>query len=56
VVLFVSRNSPVKTRRYADSKADAAEEDVNKTGKAIKLMHRFTTEQVEAKMDRAEGI
>jgi hypothetical protein len=38
------------------SKADAAEEDVNKTGKAIKLMHRFTTEQVRAKMDRAEGI
>ncbi|EHK45237.1 hypothetical protein TRIATDRAFT_28179, partial [Trichoderma atroviride IMI 206040] len=38
------------------SKAEAAEEDVNKTGKAIKLMHRFTTEQVEAKMDQAEGI
>jgi hypothetical protein len=37
------------------SKAEAAE-DVNKTGKAIKLMHRFTTEQVEAKMDQAEGI
>lgn len=38
------------------SKADAPEEDVNKYGKAIKLMHRFTTEQVEAKMDQVEGI
>jgi hypothetical protein len=38
------------------SKADTPEEDVNKYGKAIKLMHRFTTEQVEAKMDQVEGI
>lgn len=38
------------------SKAEAGEEDVNKTGKAIKLMHRFTMEQVEAKMDQSEGI
>ncbi|KAH7326542.1 glutaredoxin domain-containing protein [Stachybotrys elegans] len=34
------------------SKTDAAEEDVSVAGKAVKLMHRFTPEQVEAKMDQ----
>ncbi|UKZ73163.1 hypothetical protein TrVFT333_000804 [Trichoderma virens FT-333] len=38
------------------SKSDTPEEDINRVGKAIKLMHRFTTEEVEAKMDQVEGI
>ncbi|KAH7137202.1 hypothetical protein B0J13DRAFT_74243 [Dactylonectria estremocensis] len=37
------------------SKATAPGEDPAKSGKAIKLMHRFTVEQVEAQMDKAEG-
>jgi hypothetical protein len=37
------------------SKAEAGEEDINKASKAIKLMHRFTEDQVEAKMDQVEG-
>ncbi|KAK1253700.1 hypothetical protein MKX07_001777 [Trichoderma sp. CBMAI-0711] len=37
------------------SKAEAGEEDINKVSKAIKLMHRFTEDQVEAKMDQVEG-
>ncbi|POR38673.1 Glutaredoxin-like protein [Tolypocladium paradoxum] len=36
------------------SKAEAKEEDVSAAGKAFKLMHRFTPEQVEAKMDEVE--
>ncbi|KAK7419001.1 hypothetical protein QQZ08_011020 [Neonectria magnoliae] len=36
------------------SKTTAPEEDPAKSGKAIKLMHRFTVEQVEAKMEKAE--
>ncbi|KAH0595355.1 hypothetical protein MHUMG1_07107 [Metarhizium humberi] len=36
------------------SKVNAAEEQVNAAGKAVKLMHRFTVEQVEAKMDQVE--
>ncbi|KAK5987296.1 Glutaredoxin-like protein [Cladobotryum mycophilum] len=36
------------------SKAEAGEEEIGKVGKAIKLMHRFTSEQVEAKMDQVE--
>lgn len=36
------------------SKASAPEEEPSKVGKAIKLMHRFTAEQVEAQMDKAE--
>ncbi|KAI5466658.1 hypothetical protein BGZ63DRAFT_418422 [Mariannaea sp. PMI_226] len=36
------------------SKATAPEEDPAKSGKAIKLMHRFTIEQVEDKMNKAE--
>ncbi|CAG7556828.1 unnamed protein product [Fusarium equiseti] len=36
------------------SKSTAPEENVKSVGKAIKLMHRFTVEQVEAQMDKAE--
>ncbi|KFA64124.1 hypothetical protein S40285_09867 [Stachybotrys chlorohalonatus IBT 40285] len=36
------------------SKAGDAEEEVSKAGKAVKLMHRFTPEQVQAKMDHVE--
>ncbi|KND90277.1 Glutaredoxin-like protein [Tolypocladium ophioglossoides CBS 100239] len=36
------------------SKAEAKDEDVGMAGKAVKLMHRFTPEQVEAKMDQVE--
>ncbi|KAF4988666.1 hypothetical protein FGRMN_9633 [Fusarium graminum] len=38
------------------SKATAPEEDPSRTGKAVKLMHRFTVEQVEAQMDKVEKI
>ncbi|KAL7799143.1 hypothetical protein V8C37DRAFT_398966 [Trichoderma ceciliae] len=37
------------------SRAEAGEEDISRTGKAVKLMHRFTTEQVEAKMNQVEA-
>ncbi|KAM4059490.1 glutaredoxin-like protein [Hirsutella rhossiliensis] len=37
------------------SKAAAKEEDVGMAGKAVKLMHRFTPEQVEAKMDKVQS-
>ncbi|OLN88722.1 Glutaredoxin-like protein [Colletotrichum chlorophyti] len=37
------------------SKADAPEEDPNLVGKAVKLMHRFDPDQIEAKMDQVEG-
>ncbi|KAG6008872.1 hypothetical protein E4U21_003683 [Claviceps maximensis] len=37
------------------SKSSAAEEQVSSAGKAVKLMHRFTTDQVQAKMDLVEG-
>ncbi|KAJ9157354.1 hypothetical protein NKR23_g787 [Pleurostoma richardsiae] len=36
------------------SKADSPEEDPKLSSKALKLMHRFTPEEVEAKMDAAE--
>jgi len=36
------------------SRAEAREEQVDAAGKAVKLMHRFTPEQVEAKMDQVE--
>ncbi|KFH44494.1 Glutaredoxin-like protein [Hapsidospora chrysogenum ATCC 11550] len=37
------------------SKADSPSEDVTTASKAVKLMHRFTPEQVEAKMDEVEA-
>lgn len=36
------------------SKSSAPGEDVSTASKAAKLMHRFTPEQVEAKMDEVE--
>ncbi|KAG6093756.1 hypothetical protein E4U30_004062 [Claviceps sp. LM220 group G6] len=36
------------------SKSSAEEEQVSSAGKAVKLMHRFTTDQVQAKMDQVE--
>lgn len=41
-------------RQIHISKAGDAEEEVSKAGKAVKLMHRFTPEQVQAKMDHVE--
>lgn len=37
------------------AKADAVEEQVDTAYKVAKLMHRFTVEQVEQKMDQVEG-
>ncbi|EQL00601.1 hypothetical protein G6O67_002452 [Ophiocordyceps sinensis] len=37
------------------SKAAAEEEDAGMAGEAVKLMHRFTPEQVEAKMDEVQS-
>ncbi|KAK2026210.1 glutaredoxin-like domain-containing protein [Colletotrichum somersetense] len=37
------------------SKAEAPEEDPKLVGKAVKLMHRFDPDQIEAKMDQVEG-
>jgi hypothetical protein len=37
------------------AKSSAPKEDVSTASKALKLMHRFTPEQVEAKMDQAES-
>ncbi|KHN93864.1 glutaredoxin domain-containing protein [Metarhizium album ARSEF 1941] len=37
------------------SKVNAGEEEVHAAGKAVKLMHRFTPGQVEAKMDQVEN-
>lgn len=36
------------------SKAEAPEEDPKLVGKAVKLMHRFDPDQIEAKMDQVE--
>ncbi|KAG6026453.1 hypothetical protein E4U41_001263 [Claviceps citrina] len=36
------------------SKSSATEEQVSTAGKAVKLMHRFTTDQVQAKMNQVE--
>ncbi|KAG5984940.1 hypothetical protein E4U55_002522 [Claviceps digitariae] len=36
------------------SKSSAAEEQVSSASKAVKLMHRFTTDQVQAKMNLVE--
>lgn len=36
------------------SKASAPEEDPKRAPKAVKLMHRFSPEDVQAKMDLAE--
>ncbi|KAG6036184.1 hypothetical protein E4U19_003567 [Claviceps sp. Clav32 group G5] len=36
------------------SKSSAEEEQVSSAGKAVKLMHRFTTDQVQAKMNQVE--
>ncbi|CEJ81722.1 Putative Glutaredoxin domain-containing protein [[Torrubiella] hemipterigena] len=38
------------------AKANSPEEDVAKAAKAIKLMHRFTPEQVEEKMDLIDKL
>lgn len=38
------------------SKAESPSEDVTTASKATKLMHRFTPEQVEAKMDEVEKL
>ncbi|KAK8048609.1 glutaredoxin domain-containing protein [Apiospora phragmitis] len=37
------------------SKATAPKEDPKSASKALKLMHRLTAEEVQAKMDAAEG-
>lgn len=37
------------------AKASSPKEDVATASKAIKLMHRFTPDQVESKMDQAES-
>lgn len=37
------------------SKAQQEEENAAMAGKAVKLMHRFTAEEVKAKMDLVEG-
>ncbi|KAG6290681.1 hypothetical protein E4U09_004306 [Claviceps aff. purpurea] len=36
------------------SKSSAEEEQVSSAGKAVKLMHHFTTDQVQAKMNQVE--
>ncbi|UQC79928.1 glutaredoxin-like domain-containing protein [Colletotrichum lupini] len=46
---------PVFTAKIHISKAEAPEEDVKLVGKAVKLMHRFDPDQIEAKMDQVEG-
>ncbi|CAH0001103.1 unnamed protein product [Clonostachys byssicola] len=37
------------------SKSSSPSEDVSTASKAVKLMHRFTPEQVQAKMDEVES-
>jgi len=36
------------------SKADSAEEDPSLASKAVKLMHRFSPEDIQSKMDEVE--
>lgn len=45
---------PLTTAQIHVSKADSPEEDPKLAPKALKLMHRFTPEQVKAIMDKAE--
>lgn len=42
-------------RQIHVSKAGSPEEDPKLAPKALKLMHRFTQEQVKSMMDKAEG-
>lgn len=44
------------TRQIHIAKSEAPAEDVNKASKAVKLMHRFTPQQVMEKMDQVEKI
>lgn len=52
MTLHVSRS--LTPRQIHVSKADSLEEDPQLAPKALKLMHRFTQEQVKAMMDKAE--
>lgn len=53
-VCIVHMSCPLTTAQIHVSKADSPEEDPKLAPKALKLMHRFTPEQVKAIMDRAE--
>jgi hypothetical protein len=53
--LHEARGQADPERQIHISKAAAAEEQVTLASKAVKLMHRFTPEQVQAKMDEAES-
>lgn len=44
----------MKCKKIHIANASSPEEDPQKIGKAVKLMHRFTPDQVQAKMDQVE--
>ncbi|VUC34478.1 unnamed protein product [Clonostachys rosea] len=45
----------ISTSQIHISKSSAPSEDVTTASKAVKLMHRFTPEQVQAKMDEVDS-
>uniref|UniRef100_A0A0B7JSQ3 Glutaredoxin-like protein n=1 Tax=Bionectria ochroleuca TaxID=29856 RepID=A0A0B7JSQ3_BIOOC len=63
---YVEENIDIKGSKWRDlydfdvpvihiSKSTSPSEDVTTASKAVKLMHRFTPEQVQAKMDEVES-
>jgi hypothetical protein len=52
---FYSEYIRTETIQIHVSKAEQGEEDSAMAGKAVKLMHRFTAEEVHEKMDMVEG-
>ncbi|KAK7228598.1 hypothetical protein V2G26_000768 [Clonostachys chloroleuca] len=63
---YVEENIDVKGSKWRDlydfdvpvihiSKSSSPSEDVTTASKAVKLMHRFTPEQVQTKMDEVES-
>lgn len=47
--------APADNEQIHVAKAAAPEEDPELSGKAKKLMHRFTAEEIQKKMDEAEA-
>ena len=52
--LCVISETPVDTCQIHISKAQALEEQPSQCGQAVKLMHRFTPDEVKQKMDHVE--
>jgi hypothetical protein len=54
VPIYVNKSPEADLKQIHISKAEQGEEEVKLAGKAKKLMHRFTEEQIHQKMDEVE--